>query len=164
MGNIFEVNGRKNIVALVLSIIIAEGTGYLSSFLSGNIPETFKLLNKPTFTPPTWVFPVVWIILYFFMAVAVYRIWLLNERGINVTKALVLYAVQLILNFLWTIIFFRFKLFWIAFMELLLLVIFVILTTIEFKKFDRISFLLMIPYLIWIIFAGALNYSIWMMN
>lgn len=164
MTNLFKINGNKNIGVLIISIIIAEGIGILSSFCAGNIPAAFAELYRPSFTPPTLVFPIVWTILYFLMAVAAYRIWLLGQRGINVNKALILYSIQLILNFAWTIIFFRFKFLWIALVELIILLIFIINTAIEFRKFDRTAFILMIPYIIWVSFAIALNYVFWRIN
>ncbi len=164
MISIFKVNSRTNLKALIISIIISEGVGILSAIFAGNISGTFKQLKKPSFAPPSWIFPVVWIVLYFLMAVAVYRIWLLGQRGINVRKALIFYAVQLTLNFAWSIIFFKFKLIWLALIEILVLLIYVILTTMEFRKFDRKAFVLMIPYVVWVAFASVLNNAIWKIN
>ena len=98
------------------------------------------------------------------MAVAAYRIWMKGKSGVDVQKALVLYCIQLFLNFLWSIIFFRFRLYAIAFLELLLLLVYILLTTFEFYRIDKISAYLMIPYIAWVSFAGVLNYAIWMMN
>lgn len=124
----------------------------------------YQNFNKPTFAPPGWVFPVVWTILFFLMAIAAYKIWMKGKSGENVTKALVLYGTQLFLNFLWSIIFFRFRLYAIAFLELLLLLVFILLTTFEFYRIDKPSAYLMIPYIAWVSFAGVLNYTIWMLN
>jgi len=164
MFNIFKVNHKKNIVALIISILLAEGIGFLSGFLSINATSTYENFNKPAFSPPGWVFPVVWTILFFLMAVAAYRIWMVGKSGGDVQKSLVLYGIQLFLNFFWSIIFFRFRLYAIAFLELLLLVIFILLTTFEFYKNDKIAAYLMIPYIGWVSFAGVLNYTIWMLN
>jgi len=164
MYNIFKVNDKKNLLALLLSILIAEGTGALSGFLSMNTNKVYQSLNKPSFSPPAYVFPIVWTILFFLMAVAAYRIWMIGESGINVKKALILYVVQLILNFFWSIIFFRFNLLGLAFVELIFLLVFILLTTFEFYKHDKIATYLMIPYIIWVTFAGILNYTIWMIN
>jgi tryptophan-rich sensory protein len=164
MFNIFKVNGEKNIVALIISVLLAQGVGFLSGFLSMTASSNYENFNKPPFSPPGWVFPIVWTILYFLMAVAAYRIWMKGKAGEDVSKALTLYFTQLFLNFLWSIIFFRFRLYAIAFLELLILLVFILLTTFEFYRIDKPSAYLMIPYIAWVSFAGVLNYAIWMMN
>ncbi|MBU3101409.1 MULTISPECIES: TspO/MBR family protein [Clostridium] len=164
MFNIFKVNGEKNIIALMISILIAEGVGLLSGFLSMSGPSAYENFNKPFFSPPGWIFPIVWTILFFLMAVAAYRIWMTSKSGVDVKKALILYSFQLFLNFFWSIIFFRFRLYAIAFLELLLLLVFILLTTFEFYKIDKTAAYLMIPYIAWVSFAGVLNYTIWMLN
>ncbi|WP_443663218.1 TspO/MBR family protein [Clostridium sp.] len=164
MFNIFKVNGEKNIIALIISILIAQGVGFLSGFLSMGGASAYNNFIKPNFSPPGWIFPVVWTILFFLMALAAYRIWMTYKSGIDVKKALILYGIQLFLNFLWSIIFFRFRLYALAFLELLLLLVFILLTTFEFYKFDKPSAYLMIPYIAWVSFAGVLNYTIWMLN
>ena len=164
MFNIFKVKGEKNIIALIISILIAEGIGQLSGFLSMTASNDYEKFNKPPFSPPGWVFPIVWTILFFLMAVAAYRIWMKGKSGEDARKALVLYSTQLFLNFLWSIIFFRFRLYAIAFLELLLLLVFILLTTFEFHRIDKTSGYLMIPYIAWVSFAGVLNFAIWMLN
>jgi tryptophan-rich sensory protein len=162
--NIFKVNGNFDIKALLLSILITEGTGFLSSFLSMSDPSFYSTLKKPYFSPPGFIFPIVWGILYFLMALAIYRIWMKGKEGIFINKALFLYFIQLVLNFLWSIIFFRFNLYGLAFLELILLLIFILLTTFEFFKIDKVAGFLMIPYIIWVSFAGVLNFAIWYLN
>ena len=164
MFNIFKVEGKTNIVALIFSILLAQGVGFLSGFLSMTSSSTYENFNKPSFSPPGWVFPIVWTILFFLMAVAAYRIWMKGKSGEDVTKALLLYGTQLFLNFLWSIIFFRFRLYAIAFLELLILLVFILLTTFEFFDIDKTAAYLMIPYIAWVSFAGVLNYTIWMLN
>lgn len=164
MKNIIKVNGQKDIFALIMSIIFAEGVGFLSGLLSMADMMQYKELVKPSFSPPGFVFPIVWPILYLLMAVAFYRIYLLGKQGRDIKKAALYYIIQLALNFLWSIIFFRLNLYGLAFFELLLLWVFIVLTTIEFFKKDKIAGLLMIPYILWVSFAAVLNYSIWMLN
>ncbi|MCB2356590.1 tryptophan-rich sensory protein [Clostridium estertheticum] len=93
-----------------------------------------------------------------------YRIWMTSKSGVDVKKSLILYGFQLFLNFFWSIVFFRFRLYAIAFLELLLLLVFILLTTFEFYKIDKTAAYLMIPYIAWVSFAGVLNYTIWMLN
>lgn len=155
---------KVNLGALIISIIIAEGVGLLSGFLGMSNSKTYMEFKKPSFSPPGWIFPIVWTILFLLMAIAAYMIWVKGKQGEKITKALTLYIIQLILNFFWTIIFFRFKLYGLAFFELLLFLVTVLMTTFEFYKIDKISAYLMIPYILWLSFAGVLNYAIWMLN
>lgn len=164
MFNLCKVDGKKNIAVLIVSIIIAEGAGALSSYLGMSTPQTYQSLIKPAFSPPSWVFGVVWPILYLLMAIAVYRVWLRGKGKISSRKALILYSIQLLLNFMWTIIFFRWRLIGLAFFELMLLLIFIVLSTFEFFKLDKAAGFLMIPYILWVSFAGVLNFTLWMMN
>ncbi|ADK15600.1 MULTISPECIES: TspO/MBR family protein [Clostridium] len=162
--NIFKVNGEKHIGKLIISIIIAEGVGAISAFLGMSNQEMYSQLVKPVFSPPGWIFPIVWIILFFLMGTAAYRIWIRGKQGEDVKRALVLYVIQLALNFMWTIIFFRFQLYGLAFLELMILLVFILMTTFEFSKIDKTAAYLMIPYILWVSFAGILNYAIWMLN
>ncbi|MBK5240870.1 TspO/MBR family protein [Clostridium sp.] len=164
MFNIFKVNGKKNIIALLISILLAQGIGLLSGFLSMSPTNAYENFNKPSFSPPGWVFPVVWTVLFFLMAVSAYRIWMRGKSGVDVSKALTLYGIQLFLNFLWSIIFFRYRLYALAFLELLVLLVFILLTTFEFYRIDKTVGYLMVPYIAWVSFAGVLNYTIWMLN
>lgn len=124
----------------------------------------YHRLRKPPFTPPDWVFGPVWTILYTLIAISVYRIVRKNEKGKKVKIAYTVFSVQLVLNFLWPILFFKIKLRGIAFEELLIMLVFIILTVSEFYKIDKTSAYLLIPYLLWSSFAAALNGSIWYMN
>ncbi|MBU5482712.1 tryptophan-rich sensory protein [Clostridium sp. MSJ-11] len=164
MVNIFKVKDKKNIGLLILTIILTEGVGFLSGFLGMYNKETYEKLIRPSFSPPVWVFPIIWVVLYFLMAVAFFRILLRRKEGKNIKKAVTYYIIQLALNFLWTIIFFRFNLYGLAFIELLILLAFILLTTFEFYKHDKVSAFLMIPYILWVSFAGVLNFAIWALN
>ncbi|MBM7869949.1 tryptophan-rich sensory protein [Clostridium pascui] len=164
MKNIFKVDGKRNIPLLISIIILTEGIAALSSYFGMSNRETYSNLITPPFAPPGWVFAVVWPILYLLMSIALYRILLLKKEGKYVTRALVYYFIQFGLNLLWTFIFFRFNLYGLAFIELLVLLVFILLTTFEFAKHDKISAYLLIPYILWVSFAGVLNLSIWMLN
>jgi tryptophan-rich sensory protein len=161
---LITVNNEKNICKLLISILIAEAVGLLSGFLGRSNVNTYMELNKPSFAPPGWLFPIVWIILYLLMAIAAYRIWMKGEQGEDVNEALKFYSLQLVFNFFWSIIFFRFELYGVAFFELLILLLLVIYTTYLFYKIDPLAAYLMIPYLLWLSYAGILNYSIWKLN
>jgi translocator protein len=162
--NILKVDGKINVKVLIISILITLGTGYLSSLLTQSSTGIYASLRKPFFSPPAWVFPIVWTKLYIMMAVAAYRVWMRGKSGVFINRAIFFYILQLILNFLWPIIFFRLQLFGLAFLELMLLLVLILLTTFEFFKIDRLAGFLMIPYIIWVSFAGVLNFAIWLLN
>ncbi|KZL89540.1 TspO/MBR family protein [Clostridium magnum] len=164
MINLFKVGDKKKLGALFLIIILTEALGFLSGYLAMSNRGLYDNLIKPSFSPPGWVFPIVWSILYLFMAIAFYRIWLNGKGGKDIRRAMKYYFIQLGLNLMWTVIFFRFKLYGLAFIELLLMLIFILLTTFKFYKIDKTAGILMIPYIIWVSFAGVLNYTIWMLN
>lgn len=164
MLNIFKVNSKKNILLLIVIIALTEAAGALSGFLGMSNRENYANLIKPAFSPPGWVFGIVWPILYLLMSIALYRILLLRKQGKDVTRGLVYYFIQFGLNLLWPIIFFRFNLYGLAFIELLVMLVFILFTTFEFARYDKISAYLLIPYILWVSFAGILNFSIWMLN
>lgn len=165
MNNIFKVNGRTSFGMLAVSIIISEGTGVLSALAVGGAFD-LKVQNiiQPSFAPPSSVFAPVWTVLFFLMGLAAYRIWMYGYEHKGVKKAVLLYLVQLGLNFLWTILFFGLALRGLAMVEILVLLLFIILTTIEFFRLDKLAGYLMVPYILWVSFASVLNYSIWMLN
>ena len=161
---ILKVNGKRNLLLLFVLIFLIELGGFVSGFLSNSSGAQYMDFNKPAFSPPGWVFPVVWTILYLLMAIALYRIILWGSEGKNIGKAVVYFIIQLGLNYLWSIIFFRFNLYGIAFLEILLMLLFILLTTVEFCKLDKKAAWLMVPYILWVSFAAVLNYFIWMLN
>lgn len=160
----FKVKDKRSFLSLFIIIIFTEAVGILSGYIGMSSPEAYNSLIKPVFAPPSWVYAIVWPILYLLMGFAAYRIWMLGKQGVDIRKAAKLYIIQLLLNFIWTIIFFRYRLIGLAFMELMLLLIFVLLTTFEFFKLNKFAGLLMIPYILWICFAGVLNFAFWSLN
>ncbi|MBE6089553.1 MAG: tryptophan-rich sensory protein [Clostridium beijerinckii] len=162
-----EKSGNKKrirIIPLFVSIIIPLLIGWLSTLLVPNMRSIYESLIKPPFSPPAMVFPIVWTILYIIMGICSYKVYILKYENVDVSSAIFVYAIQLLLNFLWTIIFFGFKLYALAFLELIILIIFVILTIKRFyEKIGNKTFLL-IPYLAWLVYAGVLNFFIWMLN
>ena len=156
----------KKIKEISIAIIIPLLIGGISAFLTKDSMDGFSKLNQPLLSPPTWLFPVAWTILYILMGIASYfiyknrSVYLYDERE----KSLLLYGVQLILNFFWSIIFFNMRQFTFAFVWLLLLLFFIILLVINAKKVSKIAFYLLIPYVIWVIFAGYLNIMIAILN
>lgn len=164
MVNIFKVNGKSNILKAILFVAITEAIGLLGGFLGNINIQTYEAFIKPVFSPPAYLFPIVWPILYLLMGLAAYRIWEVGKQRKNVRKALLLYGIQLFFNFLWPILFFRLRLYGLAFLELMILLVFMLLTTFKFFKYDKLSAFMMIPYIAWVSFAGVLNFSIWYLN
>lgn len=142
---------------LIFNLLIAEFIGFLSNFLVGDISIKYLNFIKPVFSAPGFIFPIVWVILYFLMAVA-------NFLAIKNVKANYLYLMQLLINFLWPIFFFGLDLKLFSFIWLIFLFVMVIITTKEFSKTNIIAAVLMLPYIFWLIYAGYLNFGIWQLN
>ncbi|MFA6807720.1 MAG: TspO/MBR family protein, partial [Eubacteriales bacterium] len=141
-----------------LALLITEGTGAVAGLLSKDTQNMYGNYLKPEFSPPDWLFGPVWILLYFLMAVSLYRIWTnIFDSKLKKTAQRFFYF-QLILNFVWPILFFRFDLKGPALLELLILELLVIATGLLYLKLDKIAGLLFIPYTLWTGFAIALNY------
>jgi translocator protein len=126
-----------------------------------SVDTWYPTLAKPAFTPPDWVFGPVWTVLYAMMALAAWLVW--RRTGWQ-GWALTLFFVQLALNLLWSILFFGLRLVGLAMVDIVVLVIVIALTTIAFWRVDRRAGLLFVPYLIWVIYAGALNGAIRHLN
>lgn len=146
---------------LLFCISIPLLIGALSGYLTKNSADLFSTLNKPPLSPPGWIFPIVWSLLYLMMGIASY---LVLTSGQPNQQALLWYAVQLALNFLWPILFFNLELYFLSFI-LLVLLWWSILKTIElFYEISKPAAYLLIPYLLWVTFAGYLNFTIALLN
>ncbi len=124
-------------------------------------PNTDGLI-KPPLTPPDWLFPIVWTILYTAMAVAAYLVFVSND--IDRGRPLRLYLLQVIVNVLWPLVFFRLEWRLFAFFWLILLLVLVILTARGFRPISRTAFRLLLPYIAWLLFAGYLNLGFYLLN
>lgn len=149
---------------LAISILLPIAVGVVSSYLTRDAQIMFSVINKPPLSPPGWLFPVVWTILYVLMGIASYIIYQHGKDRKDVKTALSFYIVQLAFNFFWTIIFFNYESYLFAFIWLIVLWNLVLITIIKFNKISRVASYLMIPYLIWVTFAGYLNLGIYMLN
>lgn len=148
---------------LIISILIALGAGFIGSVL-GDSKAGYETLNQPSFAPPGIVFPIVWTILYILMGISAYLVYTAKAPKQQKHTALLFYAIQLVLNSVWTYIFFEkqwllFGSFWIV-----LILIFVLITAGLFYKIKPISAYLLIPYILWLLFAAVLAYSIYLIN
>lgn len=149
---------------LFICIAIPLAVGGLSAWLTRGSMDTFETLTKPPLNPPGWLFPVVWTILYALMGTASYLILTSGADSQRVRQALCLYGLQLAINFVWPILFFNLSLYLASFLWLILLWIFILLTTIQFYRISPLAGDLMLPYLLWVTFAGYLNFGIYLLN
>lgn len=146
---------------LIICLAAPLAVGILSAFLTRNGMETFHLIAKPPLSPPGWLFPLVWTILYLLMGIASYLVLISGKPN---DHALATYDIQLIFNFFWSIIFFNLKLYLFAFIWLVLLWLLILRTIFLFYKISKPAAYLMVPYLLWVTFAGYLNLSIYLLN
>lgn len=153
---------NRNKKVYIISILIALGTGVLSGFLSRSGMKDYAALVKPPLAPPGWVFPVVWTILFILMGVGAAIVY--TTRSSSQGKALRIYALQLVVNFFWSILFFRFGWRLPAFFWLLILIVLVAAMIRQFYKVSPLAAVLQIPYFLWLCFAAYLNLAIWWLN
>ncbi len=147
---------------LILSFVIALGVGGLSALLTPDSKEIYSALTKPPLAPPGEVFPIVWTALFILMAIAAYLVYVSDSSQKN--AALAVYALQLFFNFLWTVLFFAFRVCLPAFVCLVILWVLILITVLRFYRINRAAGYLMLPYLAWVTFAGYLNLAICMLN
>lgn len=149
---------------LTISIMVPVLTGLLAGILTRNGAAAFGNLNKPPLSPPAWLFPVVWTVLYVLMGIASY---LASEHGAeqqNVQTALLTYYAQLVFNFAWPVLFFNFQWYFVAFICLVVMWILILSTLVRFWRINRTAGILMLPYLLWTTFAGYLNLAVYFLN
>lgn len=151
----------KDLKKLIICVLIPLGLGIIVGILTTNM-NSYMQMNMPSFAPPAILFPIVWTILYILMGISCYLV--IESIYFNKEEALIIYGVQLLVNLLWSFIFFSFKAYLLAFIWIILLIILVAIMIIKFYQINKISAYLQIPYLIWLIFAAILNLSIYLIN
>lgn len=154
--------GKLLKLALSLALPLICG-GVAGMFTAQAVPEWYASLNRPSFNPPSYLFGPVWTTLYILMGISCYIIWT-NANGKKLKNALLIYGIQLILNFAWSFIFFYFQNIGLALAEILVLWVFIILMLIYFYKIKPLAAFINIPYLLWVSFATALNTSYYLLN
>ncbi len=152
----------KKLVPYIIFVSLALGIGSLSAFLIKDSIPIYSAIKRPFLAPPAELFPVVWSILFILMGIASALIWCSNGRELD--SALLFYGAQLVFNFCWSLIFFNFRAYFAAFIWLLILLVLISITTIKFFRINKLSGILMLPYFIWVCFAGYLNFMIWRLN
>ncbi|MBQ6816604.1 MAG: tryptophan-rich sensory protein [Clostridia bacterium] len=154
---------KNNKKTLIIALAIPLLVGGLAALLSGGM-DSFSALNKPPLSPPGWLFPIVWTILYLAMGFASYLVATANAPTYKKNSALLVYAAQLIFNFFWPIIFFAWEAYLVAFIWLVILWLLILITIIRFYAVSKPAAYLMVPYLLWVTFAGYLNLAIYLLN
>lgn len=156
---------RNFIISILIPLIIGYLSNSLSNLLSGvSTSQYYSQLIKPSFAPPGYIFPIAWTILYILMGISAYKISKKEYNSSKVKDAMFYYWLQLGLNFLWSILFFGLGLRFTALVDLILLLIVLIIMIYKFYKLDKKAAYLNIPYVIWILYAGVLNYFTWIIN
>lgn len=153
----------KNWVKLVISIAIPQivaGAG--AYFTVSGIGSWYQTIQRPTWNPPSWLFGPVWTTLYVLMGIALYLVW--KSAASNKRSAISLWSVQLVVNFLWSFLFFNQHQIGGALIDLVILWLLLLLTIFAFAKINKAAAWLLVPYISWVTFAGILNYTIWMLN
>ena len=146
-----------------VSILIALLVGGVSALLTKD-NMNLEGVTQPALSPPSWIFPVVWTILFILMGLSAAMVCQYGPNRPLVKSALWIYGLQLAVNFFWSIIFFNLQNFLLAFIWLLLLLVLIIAMIIKFKKIKPVAAYLQIPYLLWVTFAGYLTFAIYLLN
>lgn len=156
---------KVNVFRLLASVMVCQFAGVIGSiFTTSSLEDWYFLLEKPTFNPPSWVFFPVWTILYTLMGISLYLVWKQGIKERKVKTGVFLFGLQLGLNTLWSLLFFGLKSPYYAFLEILILWAAILLTIMQFWNISKSASLLLIPYILWVIFAALLNYQIWVLN
>ena len=150
--------------ALIICLLIPLAVGGLAAWLTMDSMAQFAALAQPPLSPPGWVFPVVWTILYLLMGWASFLIWKSGAPQAAKRRALGLYGAQLAVNFVWPLLFFRAGLYGFALIWLVILLVMVVETMLAFGRIDRRAAWLLAPYLLWLLFAAYLNAGVWLLN
>jgi tryptophan-rich sensory protein len=156
---------NKNILKLVISIVVCQCAGLIgSAFTAPAIPTWYASLQKPVFTPPNWLFAPAWITLYLLMGIAAFLIWRVGLDNRAVRIALIIFLIQLALNSLWSVVFFGMQSPLYGIIVIIVLWLAILLTIFRFARIASIAAWLMVPYILWVSFASALNIAIWILN
>lgn len=156
--------GSRDGVKLVISIGVCLVASLISSvFAISSIPVWYDTLNKPFFSPPNWLFAPAWTILYILMGTALFFIWKAPKVK-KTNEGLMLFGAQLIFNVIWPIAFFGFRSIIGGLLSIVVLLILILMTTVQFYRIDKRAAYLMLPYLLWVCFATLLNISVYLLN
>jgi len=154
-----------NIIKLIISILVCQAAGLIGAvFTTSSIPTWYATLEKPFFTPPNWLFAPAWTTLFLLMGISLYIVWDKGLKDRNVKIGINMFATQLMLNILWSILFFGLQSPLYGFIEIILLWIAILITIWQFNKISRTASMLLVPYIAWVTFAAALNLAVFLLN
>ncbi len=153
-----EINVKKLIKCIAIPLVV----GGISALITKEAMEQFYKLDHPPLTPPQWLFPIVWTILYILMGISLYII--LEKGNKTLYDARKLFYYKLIINFMWTVFFFNFKWYLFSFFWLLLLWVMMLVLVRKFYKISKVAAYMNVPQILWITFAGYLNLGVWWLN
>ena len=154
----------KVLSTLFICLLIPLAIGGISGFATAtSITDWYVTLNKPTFNPPNYLFAPVWTCLYALMGISLFLVWK-SPKGRDLNNALLIFVLQLILNFAWSFLFFKFNLIGVALVEIVLLWTGILMMIIFLRRVSKLAAYLQIPYLLWVSFATILNTAIWILN
>jgi tryptophan-rich sensory protein len=155
----------SDLLRLAVSIAVCQLAGFVGSFFTRiSVGTWYAALKKPSFTPPNWVFSPVWITLFVLMGIAAFLVWNKGLSDQRVKTALGIFVVQLILNVLWSAMFFGLRSPLAGLIEIAALWVAILLTILYFFRISNTAGILLIPYILWVSFAAVLNFSIWKLN
>ena len=155
----------KDAAKLIAAVLLCQLAGIIGAvFTTPSIPTWYATLIKPAFTPPSWIFGPAWITLYALMGIALYLVWKKREEGADIKKALSIFGIQLVLNTLWSILFFGLHSPLYGLACIIALWAAIVVSILLFYKISHAAAILLIPYLLWVSFATILNFHIWQLN
>ena len=153
---------KSNLVLIAVSVVVCEAAGAVGSmFTISAIPIWYAALQKPWFTPPNWLFAPVWLTLYFLMGVTLYLLW---EKRPQSGSALAAFGVQLVLNIAWSAVFFGAHELFYGFVVIAMLWVAILVTMLLSFRLSKSAATLLVPYILWVTIASALNYYVWVLN
>lgn len=158
------MKSQTTFVPFIIALGIPLLVGSISGILSGNSMASYQQLVQPSFAPPGWIFPIVWTILFVLMGIASYLIYASDAATEEKRHVLALYGIQLVFNFFWSLIFFVGEWYLFAFIWLVFLWGLIALTIKAFSEVSKTAAWLLVPYLLWVTFAGYLNLIIFFLN
>ena len=157
---VFKFNLKRFLISIAIPLLV----GGLSAIITRGDMDLYSQIKNPPLSQPGWLFPVAWSILYTLMGISLYLVWNSNARYIAKRNAYIFFGVQLFLNFIWSPIFFVGRQFLLAFIVLILMWLFTFGMIVSFYRISKLAGLLQIPYILWLTFAGYLNFAIYLLN
>ena len=155
---------KVRLLPFIIAVLIPLLVGIVSAMISSKGMAMYGTMSKPPLSPPAWVFPVAWTILYIMMGIASYFVFVSDADSKLKMMALLIYIIQLAMNFMWSILFFNWKLYLVAFVWLIVMWGLVIICAFRFYGINKAAGYMMIPYIVWLTFAAYLNLGIFLLN